>query len=117
MRKIVLLALLLVVLLVVPSCYGYTIRVGTWDTSGNTVQLYFADNEAQTLAGSGASSAADAVMNYAQSKKMTITRTTGSVEGEIRAHAIGWILNISRDHANPMDITMTDNMWFWHLLD
>jgi hypothetical protein len=48
---------------------------------------------------------------------MKIQRSKGSVEGEIRAHAIGWLLNQNRKSANPMDLTMTDNTWYWHLLD
>ena len=59
MKKIVVIAIVLIVLLAVPPCSGYILKVASWDKSGNTVQLYYSDSEAGSLAMSGASKAAD----------------------------------------------------------
>ncbi len=82
----------------------------------HVVQLCYSGNEAAGLS-IFSSYAADVVIQVAKAKGMTINRDKGSIEGEIRAHALAWIANYKRSNANPMDIEMYSAPWWSYILD
>lgn len=90
-----------------------------WGLNNNlankVVQLCYSGNEASSLA-AFPDYAADVVIHVAQQKGMSIQRSKGSISGEIRAHALGWIAG-ERVHSNPMDIEMYSAPWWSYILD
>lgn len=56
----------------------------------HVVQLCYSGSEATSLS-LFPGPAADVVINVARAKGMEIKRSKGSIEGEIRAHALGWL--------------------------
>lgn len=110
-RATIIVAFVTLMLLFLPTqiALAYSIRA---NRTSQVVQLYWQPNERQTLI-SRPGTAANQVIAAAKSAGIPIKRSKGSIEGEIRAHALAGY----NSQTNPMDIEMYSAPWWSYLLD
>lgn len=107
--------LAVLILLTMPaSAYSLSIPANDPDD----IQLSYTSSEARSLATTGASAAAQKVMNLAEENDMTVNRSVQSIRNEIRAHALAYMAG-ETDRSNPMDLVMSEGEWdwFWNVVD
>lgn len=98
-----------------PCCADYWFEVASWDDQ--TVRLHFSDIDEAVLLSDYeyALSAANDVINFANSHGMDIRRNRSNIADEIMAHAWAYYLGNTyqwvTDTANPMDLTMNSEDW------
>mgnify|MGYP000232785573 CR=1 FL=1 len=105
---------LIIAVIAVEPISAYTLWV-TGSKDKGVVHLKFTDDEKWDLFWNS-DDYAKIVVNYAKDRGYKVKRSTGSIEGEIRAHALGYILG-EREHSNPMDIELYSAPWWSYLLD
>lgn len=81
------------------------------------IQLHIEDSWDAWCLALFADYAADVVLYVAERQGMQIERSKASIEGEIRAHAFGYLDGNHGQPFNPMDIEMYPAPWWFYLLD